>query len=149
MPETNALPTDDQLLLVRADLDGKLPDNTTLDDWLNEGLTRVKRDLEDERDVRWSQVYDLTNDQYFDNEDATGRNRDRIQSMILLATSMLVFQQYANRQGEGSEWWEFYLSYKDEYTNRLSGARLDIDENDDGEIDEHEEGELGQSFFSK
>lgn len=149
MPETNALPTDDQLLLVRSDLDGKLPDNTTLDDWLNEGLTRVKRDLEDKRDTRWSQVYDLTNDKYFDNEDLTGRNKDRIQSMIMLCTSMLVFQQYANRQGEDSEWWSFYLSYKDEYTDRLIHARLDIDEDDDGEIDEHEEDRLGQSFMSK
>jgi hypothetical protein len=147
MPETKALPSEDQLILVRADLDDKIPENTTVDDWLNKALLRVKRDLEDKRETKWAQVYDLTTDAYFDNADATGRNQDRIQEMIMLCTSMLVFQNYANTRGDDSEWWKFYESYKEEYTTLLMSARLDIDLDEDGDVDE--EGRLGQSFFSK
>ena len=147
MPETNALPTEDQLTLVRADLADKLPDNTTLEDWLDKALAKVKRDLEDERQTKWAQVYDETNDAYYDNEDSTGRNQDRIQEMIMLCTSMLVFKQYANNRGEDGAWWQMFESYEADYTNLLKSARLDLDIDEDGEVDE--EGRLGQSFFCK
>lgn len=147
MPETNALPDPDDIMFVRADLDDKLPDNMTIEQWMGEALLQVKRDLEDKRAIKWAQVYDEANDAYYDNEDATGRNEDRIQMMIKLSTVSSVFEQYANTRGEDSQWWQFFESYQAKYIDLLTHARLDFDVDQDGEVDK--EGVLGQASFCK
>jgi hypothetical protein len=149
MPETNALPTDEDLLFVRADIEDTYPDNTTIEEWLAQGLAQVKQDLDNERDLLWKQVYDTTNDEYFDGEDETGRNERNIKQMIMFASIYLCFEQFSIRAGEDSEWWRLYLHYENKYMNLLKSARLDIDRDEDGAIDSGEEGELGITFLSK
>jgi len=141
-----ALPTEAELLAVRSDLHDYADD---LAEYQNQALAAVKRILEDKRDILWSQVYDTNNDEYFDNEDATGRNEDRIKHAINLMTVALVFRDYAVDATDAGKWWELARAYATDAEEVILSAKLDIDSDESGTIDEGEEGYTGQVFLRR
>jgi GAF domain-containing protein len=147
MAETNAIPTDDELLAYRSDLSTYLPAGKTLQNIMATALAEVKRFLEDDRNVLWSRVYDLTNDEYFSDPDDNERNKDRIQKAIMLFTVSILFHDYAVTHG--GSWWELYLAYRSDAENTLRNAKLDIDIDDSGTVDESETAKQSQSFLVK
>ena len=150
MAETNTLPTEAEVSLIRADLKELLPDYRTLADEMAEGLLEVKRVLEDERKVVWSRVYNTADDAYFDNSDSTGRNKDRIQNAISHMTAAIIFQGYSVMNNPEEEQWASLAQYhRDMAKSRLLDSTLDIDSDDSGAIGEGEEGQTGQVFMVK
>ncbi|OQY16382.1 MAG: hypothetical protein B6I36_10325 [Desulfobacteraceae bacterium 4572_35.1] len=146
MPEINAYPTSDELLAYRTDLSNYLASGQSLDNVMATALLEVKRYLEDKRNVMWAMVFDTIGDAYWDNEDSTGRNKDRIQKAIILYTIAIIFRDYSITVGDGA-WWELYLSYRADAENTLKDARLDVDRDESGDISNSEAETLGQSFM--
>jgi hypothetical protein len=256
-----ATPTRAELLTVRSDLEGYLPSSRTIDNYIDEALAQVKRDLEDRRGILWKRLYpepalvnakflydaswtkdtgvdiasglatwdgtagqvDLSqavgftdaqeytitytvsgyssgtisvlcgstgtgtarsangtytetiqcsgdtdlyfrgasfngsidnvsitfDGSYLENTDGTGRNEDRCKHAIKLKVVELIFKDYAIDASEGAKWWEIAQAYKDEYDEHINNARLDVDLDDDGAIEDDEEMETGQTFFSR
>ncbi len=148
MPETNAPPSVDDVLLVRNDLrDYTGSMGRTMDSYINEALDECKRILEDERGVVWFTVFDTTNDEYFDNSDSTARNQDRIQNAISHMTASMVFRDYAIRQDLEENWTMLADYHEQKASDRLLKSKLDVDTDESGTIDPSEEGQLGQSFM--
>ena len=149
MPETNASPTMQEVLLIRDDLEDFLPDGRNLDSYVAQALLECKRILEDDRACPWSRVFDSTNDAYLDNSDATGRNQDRIQNAISHQTACMIFRDYSIKNGL-EENWSLLADYHCQMSKeRLLESTLDIDLDDSGAIDEDEEGSVGQVFLVK
>ena len=148
MPETNAPPSREDVLLVRNDLrDYADSMSRTIDSYITEALEECKRILEDDRGVVWFTVFNTTEDEYFDNSDTTGRNEDRIQNAISHMTASMVFRDYAIKQ-DLEESWTMLADYHETKANdRLLKSKLDIDIDESGAIDDNEEGQLGQSFM--
>ncbi len=146
MSELNAVPTKEELLIVRGDLDDYKGDRT-LDSYITDSFAECKRILEDERSVVWSRVFDTDTDAYWDNSDATGRNEDRIKNAISHMAAALIFWDYSVRQ-ELEESWTSLASYHEQKAmDRLLKSTLDIDRDDSGTISTDEEGDSGQVFL--
>jgi hypothetical protein len=149
MAETNAPPTDAQVLLVRDDVKDYMPEGRTLGSYISQSLAECKRILEDGRGVKWSQVFDSTNDAYLDNSDATGRNQDRIQNAVSHMAIGMVFRDYSVKQ-DLEESWTLHADYHENMaSDRLLSSVLDVDVDESGAIDEDEESNIGQSFMVK
>lgn len=142
------LPTLDELYAEKSGLK-EISDNNsrTLSDYQNIALAQVKRDLEDIRDILWSRVYDSTNSIYYTDADGNARNEDRIKKLINLATIASVYEDYAVRV-EDSGFWDLHVAYHEKYMRLMTVAKIDVDRNDDGTIDEAEE-EIGQTFLRR
>ena len=148
MPETTAPPSREDVLLVRNDLrDYADTMGRTIDSYITEALEECKRILEDDRGVVWFTVFNITDDEYFDNADSTGRNKDRIQNAISHMTASMVFRDYAIRQELDENWTMLAEYHETKASDRLLKSTLDIDTNESGTIDDNEEGQLGQSFL--
>lgn len=147
MPETTAPPNKAFVLLIRDDLSDYLPDGRTIDSYIAESLEECKRILEDDRGVVWFTVFNVTDDEYFDNSDSTGRNQDRIQNAIGHMTASMIFRDYAIKQDLEENWTMLADYHETKATDRLLKSKLDIDTDESGVIDDSEEGRLGQSFM--
>ena len=139
------LPTTDQILEERADLE-KMTDsnNKTLDEYSDQALASIKRDLEDERDIKFDMVFNSDTDEYFVDEDGDARNDDRIKKMITLFIVSLVFKDFSNDVEDG--YWLIHRAYNDEYMRLMTTAKLDIDRNEDGTVDDQT---TGQKFMRR
>ena len=138
-------PTTDQILEERADLETMADSNKkTLDEYADQALASVKRDLEDERDIKFDMVFDATADEYFVDEDGDARNDDRIKKMITLFIVSLVFKDFSNDVENG--YWLIHRAYNDEYMRLMTTAKLDIDRNEDGTVDSQT---TGQKFMRR
>ena len=142
-------PTAAELKAIRSDLDSYTGDGLKLSDHVAEALKYVKRQLEDVRGILWTQVYDSDNAVYYDDEDANGRNDDRLKNAIGNMTAAYVFKDYAVTAGEGSKWWELYLAFRADADNVIKYAKLDVDLDESGDISTGEEAQAGQSFMTR
>jgi hypothetical protein len=151
MSETNAYPTEDQVLLIRADLTRLLAPERTLEDEMQESLKECKRILEDKRKVVWSRVFVASDSggDYLDNPDSTGRNEDRIKNAISNMTAAIIFRGYSVLNSSDERWSSLADYYYDMAYSRLVDSVLDIDLDDSGTIDDDEAGRSGQPFFRK
>ena len=141
-----ATPTDAQVLGIRVDLETYLVDTATISDYSARALAQLKRDLEDTRGIKWAQVY--VEPSYLDNTDNTGTNDDRCKYMIALLAVAYVFEDYAiMTEGTGTHWWDLYLAYRSDYDTTMKRAKLDVDIDDSGTIEEGEEGRSAQAFM--
>lgn len=147
MAETNALPSDAQILAYRSDLATYLPGGGTLQGEAATALEEVKRYLEDKRGILWRTVYDLTNDLYFVDPEGVERNQDRIQKAIILFTVAGLFKDYSVLHG--GSWWELYLAHRSDAEETLKDARLDVDLDESGAIDDGETAILSQVFMTR
>lgn len=148
MAETNAVPTTAEVTAVRADVANYLTGSLTVDNYTAYALAQFKLDLEDKRGVKFTQVFDTTNDKYFLDTDDNTRNDDKCIYMLSLLTISRVFRDFAIAQEE-SQWWDLANEYETRYDERLKIAQLDVDADEDGSIDEDEERTSGQKFMVK
>jgi len=148
MAETNAVPTIEEVAALRADIENFLSDGKAIPDYTEAALAQFKLDLYNKRAIKFSSIYDTTNDLYFVNTDDEGWNDLSAISMIGNLTIALVFRDFAINAGESeSQWWDLHTYYRAEYDDTLKIAKLDVDLDGDGAIDEDEEGRGGQTFF--
>lgn len=148
MAETNAVPTTAEVTAVRADIANYLTGSLTVDNYTAYALAQFKLDLEDKRGIKFTQVFDTTNDKYFLDTDDNTRNDDKCIYMLSLLTISRVFRDFAIAQEE-SQWWDLANEYETRYDERLKIAQLDVDADEDGSIDEDEERTSGQKFMVK
>lgn len=152
MSEVNAPPTPDEIKLIRADIETYLTNDRILDDHAGGALTQFKIDLEDKRDILFSQVFDLTNDKYFEDSNGNTRNLNKIrQEMLCNLTVSKIFRDYAIATAEETEsrWWDLANEYESRYEDRLNSTQLDVDWDGDGVISPPEERTSSQTFFRK
>ena len=139
------LPTTDQILAERADLEAEASSNEkTLEDYANNALANVKRDLEDERSLKWAMVFDADTDEYVVGVDEDLRNDDRIKKMITLSIVSLVYKDSSSGIIESNNWLT-HLAYHDEYWRLLTTAKLDEDLDEDGTADTQGTGQAAVS----
>jgi len=152
MAETNAPPTDAEILAIRFDVDSYLIDPQTKTAYATNALTQFKNDIEDKRNVKFTQVFNDTADAYFTDTDSYTRNLNKIRKYMLANLAVaLIFRDYAiNMQEDGDGvWFNVHLFYLTQYEDALKTAQLDIDLDEDGAIDEDEERASAQKYFSK
>ena len=151
MAETNAPPTEAEVLLIRNDLMDLIASiaGRTLDSYIVDSLAECKRILEDDRGILWTQVYDTTGDAYLDNSDSTGRNEDRIKNAMSHMAAAMVFRDYSIKFEEAESWTMLAEYHEQKAIDRLTKSKLDIDIDESGAIDDDEEMLLGQVFFVK
>lgn len=152
MAETNAQPTDAEILAIRFDVDTYLIDAQTKTAYSINALAQFKNDIEDKRNVKFTQVFNDTADEYFTDTDSYARNLNKIRKYMLSNLAVaLIFRDYAiNMQEDGDGvWFNVHLFYLTQYEDALKTAQLDIDLDEDGVIDEDEERASAQKFFSK
>jgi hypothetical protein len=148
MAETNAVPTTDEVKALRADIENYLVEEKIVSDYTASALAQYKLDLYNKRGIKFSQIFDTTNDLYFVNTDDEDWNDQNSINLIGTLTISLVFQDFAiARAAEDSQWMDLSVMYRADYDDALKIAKLDVDINDDGTITEDEEGRSGQTFF--
>lgn len=152
MAETNAPPTDAEIKAIRNDIDSTdfIVAPKTLQSYALSALAQFKLDLEDKRGIKFTQVFDTTNDKYFEDTDGNTRNDDKIAGELLpnLAISK-VFRDFAISTSDNERWWALANEYEARYDDRLKIAKFDVDLDEDGSIDEDEERTSSQTFFRK
>jgi len=148
MAETNATPTEAEVTARRGDINNYLVDDKIVADYTAVALAQFKRDLFNKRAIKWSWIFDTTNDLYYLNTAAETWNDDNCINMIALLTVAYVFADYAISNKE-SQWMELSTYYRAEYDDELKIAKLDVDTSGDGAITDNEEGRSGQAFFVK
>jgi len=153
MAETNAPPTLAEVQAQRFDITEYLLDTRDVTDYTASALLQFKNDIEDKKSIKFSQVFDSTNDLYFVATDGTTRNLNKIRKdMLSNLTVALIFLDYSINIGEAdteAKWFSLHVFYRAEYDDMLNRAVLDIDLDEDGEIDEDEERISGQTFMVK
>jgi len=149
MAETNAYPTEAELLQIRSDLASYLPTGKTLTNYMAYALAEVKRALEDQRGVTWPQVFNSTADAYLVGDDGIARNADRIKQAVKAFTAALLFRDYAIDSKDDGKWWAIYQEFWGMGMALVKDSRLDIDTDESGVIDESEEHQIGQAFLVK
>lgn len=142
-------PTPTYVIEIRPDIESRLSSKLSLADYLAKALAQVKRDVEDKKGIKWSQVYDSANTAYFDNADSTGRNDDRLKHAIALQTISLIFKDYSINSGDEGKWWGLYEAYRVDYENLIDTMVLDVDLDESGAIDDGEESQTQQVFLGK
>lgn len=150
MAETNATPTDAEIKAIRVDVSDYLTNSKTIANYASSALAQFKLDLEDKRGIKFTQVFDTTNDKYFEDTDGNTRNDDKIAGELLpnLAISK-IFRDYAISTDDGERWWALANEYEARYDDRLKIAKFDVDLDEDGSIEESEERTSSQTFFRK
>ena len=148
MAESNAVPTTAEVTALRGDIANYIVDAKTLGDYTAMALAQFKRDMMNKRAIKWTWVFDRTNDQYFLNSDSESWNDDNCINMIALLTVANIFTDYTISNTD-SQWMELSEYYESRYDDALKIAKLDLDTSEDGTIDEGEEGRSGQAFFVK
>ena len=146
MAETNAVPTSQEVVSVRSDVDNYLISGQTIASYTASALSQFKMDVEDKRGIKFTQLFDTTNDKYFLDTDGTTRNDDKCIYMLCLLAISKIFRDYAIAKEE-SQWWDFANEYETRYDERLKISQLDIDTDEDGSIDSTEEQTSGQTFM--
>ncbi len=152
MAETNAPPTDAEVKDIRIDIEDYLiaPQTTLL--YAARALSQFKNDIEDKRGIKFTQVFDGTNDEYFSDTDDYTRNLNKIRKDMLSNLSVaLIFRDYSlNMQEDGDgRWFHTHLFYLTQYEDAIKIAQLDIDLDESGAITEDEERTSSQKFFTK
>lgn len=144
-----ALPTKDELLQVRSDLTEKLDNDgaLTLEDWMEKALAQVKRDLKNIRAIKWAMVYDSETDDYFVDEDDAANNKDQIHQMIMLLTVSLIYSDYSIDFSDEGKWYAISQDYKQQYVDLMTKAKIEVDWNESGSIDDSEEEQSGVTRF--
>lgn len=148
MAETNAVPTDNEVTAIRADIANFLTGSKTITNYAASALADFKLDLEDKRNILWTRIFDTTNDLYFVDTDDNTRNDDKCINMLSNLTISLIFRDFAIAN-EDSQWMDLANYFRAEYDDRLKIAKLDVDLDDSGGISEAEERKSGQSFMRK
>jgi len=149
MAETNALPSEASITTIRNDIADYLATGVDIADYGALALAEVKRYLEDRRDIMWVMVFDTTGDAYWDNDDSTGRNQDRIQQVLRLLTIAYIFKDYSIKVPADGLWWALFEDFETRALDLLQNARLDVDRDESGEISSDEESEDGQIFLRR
>ena len=142
------LPTEQEVLDIRHDLLEYLADDD-LDTLSTRALAKVKIDLEDQRGVLWSQVWDTTNSKYFVGYDENTRNDDKIPRMIAYLAVSMTFRDYSIQNADEDNWWGLAEYYMEQYEKMMLQAKLDVDSDDDGSISEDEDAQTGQVFMHR
>lgn len=140
------LPTSKQLLLYRSDLDDYLPEKRMFVDVMADALLETKRFLEDSRGVLWTQVFNSTTDDYYVDPDGIERNKDRLHKAIILFTISILFKDYSITSGDGA-WWDLYLAFRADAESTVKTAKLDLDLDESGSIEDSETSQTGQTFL--
>jgi hypothetical protein len=142
-------PTDAEILEIRPDLIEFVPEDTDLQAQAVRSLKKVKIDLEDRRGVLWSQVWDSDNSAFWVATDGPTRNDDKIPRMIAVHVVYSIFRDYAIRMNADSEWFAVANEYLTDYDQLLKDAKLDVDSDNSGTIDDSETGQTGQVFMGR
>lgn len=129
-----------------ATIEQYITDDVSMQAHINYALAEVKRYLRNMRGVEWSTVYDVANEEYFKDTDDNENNKDNILKAIRLMTIALIYKANAQEARE-SIWWDLYKEYLIEANTLMDNAKLDIDFNKSGEIEDAEEEYSGQVFF--
>ena len=138
------LPSNQQIKDVRPDVLEFVGKDSTLKDYAERALAYVKRDLEDVRGIEWSQIY---NQEIPIVDYLTPRNTDKMNHAIALRAVALVFHDYAVSASDGAQWWDLGNSFRADYDTFLDRAKLDIDLDESGTIEEGEELQTPARFW--
>lgn len=145
-------PTREQVLIERSDLETYIEDNPAnldVDDYISKALAQVKRDIEDVKGIKWSRIYNLTDDVYFLDFDDEAHNEDRVLNLVILLTVAYVFKDYAINRTDDAVWNSMYMAYRGDYDRALEEVKLSVDWNDSGAITEDEEEQTTQVFMRR
>lgn len=144
-------PTIEQVKIERPDVQKLVDDNEanlSIDDYIAKALAEVKRMIEDVKGIRWSMVYNETDDRYFLNADGEAQNKDRIENIIILLTISKIFQDYSNGVVD-SRWWDLHLAYQDRYDKSVKDMKISVDWDESGEIVDGEDEQTTQRFMGR
>lgn len=145
-------PTRDQVLIERSDIEDYVKNNKanlTIDDFIAKSLAQVKRDVQDVKGIKWSRIYNETDQIYFLDFDDEAHNKDRVHNLIILLTVAYVFKDYAVNRTDEAVWNSMYMAYRGDYDRALDEVKLSVDWNDSGAITEDEEEQTTQVFMGR
>jgi len=142
-------PTDAEILEIRPDLLDYLSSESDLQAEAVRAIKQVKIDLEDQRGVLWSRVFDADTGLYLTSSDGLTRNDEKIPRMIAIYVVYMVFRDYAINMGGESQWFVVANEFLVDYEKLMLHGKLDIDYDDSGAITEDEDAETGQTFMRR